>query len=158
MPRPSPSKNKPTRCRHDGTFAVVSPIRGEDESTMGEPLVLCRGCGAIRHRFRDNWSPSLADDLAAEPGFVFPEGSAILVHANALDSRDVDRNGKKAWNVWVDADGYGRRLLFGRLRPEEVDRAERDSALAAGMPAAEFDQMKAEHRRQDEEAAERSGA
>jgi hypothetical protein len=115
----------------------VSPILSEDESTMREPLVLCRGCGALRSRHRSEWSPALAEDLAANPGFVFPRGAAFFVHANGLTAEQVasetgaGEHGRRAFDVWVDAGEYGRRLLFGRLRPDEIERAERDAAEAA---------------------------
>jgi hypothetical protein len=132
-------RRKAPKCKHDGTFAVVSianfvfggPTGKPGEAGMLGPEILCCKCGAMRHR-RDgkSWSASLAhemsDPLLQRDGF--PEGSALVVHAtNLRTDEEVDQAGDAAFAKWVDLE-YGRRLLYGRLRQEDLPRAERDAA------------------------------
>jgi hypothetical protein len=128
----TPSKNffrnsRRSGCRHDGTFAVVSAVYQGAERTASDPQVVCRGCGAMRYRNRTNWSPSVDADMAE---CTFPEGASFLVHASNLTAENVDSAGRAAWEWWVDLE-YGRRLLFGRLHPEDIARAESDAAANA---------------------------
>ena len=133
------ARKKAPKCKHDGTFAVVSitnfifggPFGKPGEAGMFDPEILCCKCGAMRHR-RDgkSWSASLAyemsDPLLQRDGF--PLGSAFVVHAtNLQNEEEVDREAEKAFAKWVDLD-YGRRLLYGRLRQEDLPRAELDAA------------------------------
>jgi hypothetical protein len=111
-------------CAHDRSFAVVSGVYQGNERTASEPEVLCRDCGATRSRHRMNWSPTLVECMV---DCSFPEGATILVHASNLTAEDVDAAGRVAWEWWVDLE-YGRRLLFGRLREEDIPRAESDAA------------------------------
>jgi hypothetical protein len=135
------ARKKAPKCKHEGPFAVVSlanflfagPKGRIGEEGMTDPEVLCCKCGAMRSRKDCNgqrWSIPLAEEMS-DPLLVrdgFPEGSAIVVHAANLRNEDeVDREGEKAFAKWVDLD-YGRRLLYGRLREEDMPRAERDAA------------------------------
>jgi hypothetical protein len=130
---------RPKKCKHEGPFAVVSLTNfltgglkgriGEEGAT--EPQILCCQCGALRYRKSWNgprWSASLAEEVADPTFTVFPEGSAIVVHrSNIRDEEQLEQAGDAAFAWWVDLD-YGRRLLYARLRPEDLPRAERDAA------------------------------
>lgn len=131
-------RKKAPKCKHDGTFAVVSianfafggPTGKPGEAGMLNPEILCCKCGAMRHR-RDgkSWSVSLAHEMS-DPLLVrdgFPEGSALIMHSTNLRTDEVDQAGDAAFAKWVDLE-YGRRLLYGRLRQEDLPRAERDAA------------------------------
>jgi hypothetical protein len=68
----------------------------------------------------------MSDPLLQRDGF--PEGSALIVHStNLRTDEEVDQAGDAAFAKWVDLE-YGRRLLYGRLRQEDLPRAERDAA------------------------------
>jgi len=134
-------RKKAPKCKHDGMFAVVSianfvfggPTGKPGEAGMFGPEILCCKCGAMRAR-RDcngkSWSTSLAHEMS-DPLLVrdgFPEGSALIVHStNLRTDEEVDRAGDEAFAKWVDLE-YGRHLLYGRLRQEDLPRAERDAA------------------------------
>lgn len=138
------ARKKAPKCKHEGSFAIVSltnfltdGLKGRiGEEGMTEPEVLCCHCGAMRRRKDCNgrrWSISLAEEMT-DPLFIrdgFPEGSAIVVHATNLRiDAEVEREGEKAFDKWVVLE-YGRRLLYGRLREEDLPRAERDAAECA---------------------------
>lgn len=130
MPRTQKPKNKPARCRHDGSFAVVSGIRGENERTMSEPAVVCCRCGALRRP--KSWKPDEWSEALGDEPFECPNDLAMLVHeTNVRAHEDANEATRRAWERWVDVGGYGRRLLFGRLRAEEIGRAESDAAAHA---------------------------
>jgi hypothetical protein len=134
-------KTKPPKCRHDGRFAIVSGVLGDDETAMSEPQVLCMGCGALRFRSRAEWSPSLDECLAADRtiNVSFPDGAGLLLHATNLTEGEVDDAGRAAFDRWVDVGGYGRRLLYGQLRADEIERAERDAAEHVARQRQEHD-------------------
>jgi hypothetical protein len=113
-------RSKAPRCQHDGRFAIVSGVLGDDETTMSEPQILCVGCGALRFRYRAEWSPSLDECLATDRtiNVSFPDGAGLLLHATNLTEGEVDDAGRAAFDRWVDVGGYGRRLLYGKLRPD----------------------------------------
>lgn len=126
------------KCKHDGTFAVVSLanyatglVKGKvGEAGMTSPDVLCCRCGAMRPIASCNgprWSAQLAEDMT-DPLCKFPEGSALVVHAMGLrGGAELEAAADAASASWADMD-YGRRLLYGRLRSEDLPRAERDAA------------------------------
>lgn len=131
------------KCRHDGAYAIVSftnwlgGFKGRiGEEGIGNPQILCCACGATRPRKCFNgpsWSQPLAfyesDPLLVRDGW--PEGATIFVHAtNLRTDEEVERESEKAFAKWVDLD-YGRRLLYARLRDEDLPRAERDAAECA---------------------------
>ena len=133
-------RKKGPKCSHDGTFAVVSPTNWErgckrrsGEEGIYEPRILCCLCGAIRPRKEHkgpSWSISLveemSDPLVQRDGY--PEGAVMFVHAtNLRTNEEVERAAEDAFDCWVDLD-YGRRLLYARLRPSDLERAERDVA------------------------------
>jgi len=135
------ARKKAPKCKHDGTFAVVSianfvfggPTGKPGEAGMLNPEILCCKCGAMRAR-RDcngkSWSASLAHEMS-DPLLVrdgFPEGSALIVHStNLRTDEEVERAGDEAFAKWVDLE-YGRRLLYGRLQQEDLPCEERDAA------------------------------
>ena len=130
---------KAKKCSHAGPFAVVSPTNWEHgckgrsgEEGIYDPRILCCLCGAIRPRKEHkgpSWSISLAeemsDPLVQRDGY--PEGAAMFVHAtNLRTNEEVERAAEDAFGKWVDLD-YGRRLSYARLRPSDLERAERDA-------------------------------
>lgn len=135
--RLDPRKRLP-KCKHDGTFAVVSLanyasgfVKGRiGEAGMTGPEVLCCKCGAMRSiKSFDGprWSAQLAEDMT-DPLFVIPEGAALVVHATGMHAGpELEAAGDAASMTWADLD-YGRRLLYGRLREEDLPRAEREAA------------------------------
>lgn len=68
----------------------------------------------------------MEEDFAAGPRIL--EGVWLLIHALDLSNPTVPAAAREAFDRWVDVGGYGRRLLFGRLRSEEIGRAEGDAA------------------------------
>lgn len=133
-------RKKAPKCTHNGTFAIVSPTNWErgckgrsGEDGIYEPRILCCLCGAIRPRKERNgpsWSISLAEEMS-DPILQrdgFPEGSVMFVHATNLQTNEeIERAAEAAFDKWVDLD-YGRRLLYARLRPSDLERAECDAA------------------------------
>jgi hypothetical protein len=133
-------RKKAPKCLHDRMFAIVSPTNWErgckgrsGADGIYEPRILCCLCGAIRPRKEHNgpsWSISLAEEMS-DPLLQrdgYPEGAVLFVHAtNLRTAEEIDRAADEAFGLWVDLD-YGRRLLYARLRPSDLERAERDAA------------------------------
>jgi len=115
-------------CTHTSVH-LVAPAHIDNPHDTGEPFLVCRGCGAMRareHQVRSwpPWSVGLTTWFSSEYDDVrrpYPDGVFLTILAPG--PKDPDMALTESWYAFVDRD-FGRRLLYGRLRADDVEIAE----------------------------------